>query len=254
MHMFGLMAAPTDWFTLMVMGSYLEKEMDHITFMGMTGTTRRGTFTTRSSGVGDTRVNGLFSVYQDSTHHVHLNAGLSLPTGSIDEEDDVLTPMGTTPTLTLPYAMQLGSGTWDLIPGATYTGTRDVFGWGAQYTGLIRLGDNDRGYSLGNEHWLTGWGSLMLGDAASTSLRLTGRSIGKIDGQDSRVTAPVQTADPSNYGGERLDISVGLNLLGQDGLTGSSLGLEVGIPIYQNLNGPQMSGEFFVMLGAKFAF
>jgi hypothetical protein len=34
MHMLMGMYAPTDWLTLMAMGSYIEKEMDHITFAG----------------------------------------------------------------------------------------------------------------------------------------------------------------------------------------------------------------------------
>jgi hypothetical protein len=55
MHMFGLMYAPTDWVTLMAMLNYTEKEMEHLTFMGVAGTNRLGTFTTESSGLGDTR-------------------------------------------------------------------------------------------------------------------------------------------------------------------------------------------------------
>ena len=63
-------------------------------------------------------------------HKLHLNAGLSLPTGDIDEEDDVLAPTGMRPTLRLPYAMQLGTGTWDLLPGLTYNGNHHQWGWG----------------------------------------------------------------------------------------------------------------------------
>ena len=37
MHMFGAMYAPTDWLTLMAMGSYVEKSMDHTTFNMMGG-------------------------------------------------------------------------------------------------------------------------------------------------------------------------------------------------------------------------
>ncbi len=54
MHMFGMMYAPTNNLTLMAMVNYIEKEMDHVTFRGPRGTTRRGTFTTKSEGIGDT--------------------------------------------------------------------------------------------------------------------------------------------------------------------------------------------------------
>jgi len=40
MHMFGVMYAPTDWLTLMAMGQYLDKSMDHITYAGPVGTTQ----------------------------------------------------------------------------------------------------------------------------------------------------------------------------------------------------------------------
>jgi len=255
MHMFGAMFAPTDWLTLMGMGSYLRKEMDHVTFQGMTGTTRRGEFTTKSSGVGDTRLVGMIGVYDDATHHVHLNAGISLPTGSIDETDDVLAPTGMRPVLTLPYPMQLGSGTYDALPGVTYTGKHNRFGWGAQYAGTIRLGENDANYSLGDQHEVTAWGSYLWTDALSTSVRLKGRTIGQIDGMDARITAPVQTADPNFQGGERIDLSFGINLAGQSGfLRGHRIAFEIGTPIHQDLNGPQLETDVFFLVGWQFAF
>jgi len=38
----------------------------------------------------------------------------------------------------LPYPMQIGSGTFDLYPGLTYTGQRDQAGWGGQVLATIR--------------------------------------------------------------------------------------------------------------------
>ncbi|MEM6906637.1 MAG: transporter, partial [Pseudomonadota bacterium] len=96
MHMLGAMYAPTDWLTLMAMGMYVDKSMDHLTFQGGMGTTVLGTFETNSSGFGDTRVGGLIRLYDDETHHLHFNAGLSIPTGSIEETDQVLAPTGAT--------------------------------------------------------------------------------------------------------------------------------------------------------------
>lgn len=134
MTMVGTMYAPTDWLTLMVMTMHMDKSMDHTTYMGGgTGTTVLGTFNTKSSGFGDTKISAMFNT---GTHKMHINAGISLPTGDTDEEDDVLTPMGGTPTLRLPYAMQSGSGTYDLLPGLTYIGTANNFNWGAQYKDL----------------------------------------------------------------------------------------------------------------------
>ncbi|MAM33588.1 MAG: alpha-amylase [Micavibrio sp.] len=255
MHMLGGMYAPSDWLTLMVMGQYIDREMEHLTYAGMAGTTELGQFTTKVQGIGDTSLSGLIGLYDDNIHHLHLNAGLSLPTGSIKEEDDVLTPMGTTPRLRLPYAMQLGSGTYDLLPGLTYYGNQDNWGWGAQYKATIRTGENSQDYTLGDKHQITAWGSYLWTPSFSTSLRATAETEGHIDGMDSDITAPVQTANPDNYGGERLSLSAGANYLFQAGpLQGHRLAFEVTAPVYQDLNGPQMERDYAVTVGWQKAF
>lgn len=255
MHMFGAMAAPTDYLTLMLMANYIDREMDHITFQGGAGTTRLGTFTTEAKGWGDTKAGALIRLYENKTHHVHFNAGLSLPTGSIKEEDTVLAPNGMTPRLRLPYAMQLGSGTYDLLPGITYNGTQGRFGWGAQYAATLRLGENSQDYTLGNKHNLSLWGSYLFTNAVSGSLRITGETEEDIDGIDSQVVAPVQTADPDNYGGERLSLSFGLNTVVPNGiLQGHRFSAEVTLPVYQDLNGPQLERDTAFILGWSKAF
>jgi hypothetical protein len=53
--------------------------MEHITFQGGMGTTRLGTFATKTSGVGDTRLSGLFRLLADGRNYVHLQAGFTPP-------------------------------------------------------------------------------------------------------------------------------------------------------------------------------
>lgn len=157
MHMLGAMYAPSDRVTLMGMVNYAEKEMQHVTFMGPMGTTRLGTFTTATSGIGDTSLAALIKVFDGNTSHWHITAGVSLPTGSIDETDSILTPMNTHPAARLPYPMQLGSGTYDVIAGLTYTDNHAAWGWGSQWRSVFRSGENDEDYTLGDEHRLSGW-------------------------------------------------------------------------------------------------
>ena len=254
MHMFGAMYAPNDRVTLMLMANYIDKEMDHITFQGGAGTTRLGTFTTQSSGWGDIKAGALIRLFEEGNHKVHLNVGLSLPTGSIDEEDDVLTPMNTRPTLRMPYAMQLGSGTYDLEPGITYNGRDGLVSWGGQYKAVVRLGENDEDYTLGDKHALTGWGAYRVLPWMSTSLRLTARTEDSIDGQDPQIVAPVQTADPDNYGGDFVDLALGANLVGQSGaIRGQRLGAELSMPIYQDYNGVQMEMDWMLTLAYQYS-
>jgi hypothetical protein len=255
MHMLGAMYAPTDYLTLMVMGNYLKREMDHITFAGGNADLQIGEFTTKTSGWGDTKVAGLFKVFESGHTNVLAKVGLSLPTGSLDEEDDILNPMGARQTIRLPYAMQLGSGTYDFEPAVTYTGHKGQLGWGAQYQAVIRLGENDESYTLGDKHSVSAWGSYGWNENIRNSIRLIAETEDSIDGSDSNIAGPVQTANPDNYGGERIELGLGMDLLGTKGqLAGHRLGFEVTLPLHQDLNGPQMQRDYGVTMGYSYAF
>lgn len=255
MYMIGAMYAPSDTVTLMAMTMYGESEMDHITFQGGMGTTRLGEFTTNASAFGDTKVAALVRLFDNVTHKVHLNAGISIPTGSISETDQILTPMGGTPTVRLPYPMQIGSGTWDFAPGITYVGHEGSWNWGGQANALVRLGDNDANYKLGDRWEATSWLSYGFSDAFSISARLKASTQGDISGQDPQIVAPVQTAQTDFHGGDRLDAFFGANFLVTNGaLTGHRLGIEFGLPVVQDLNGPQMETDYTLTVGWQKAF
>jgi hypothetical protein len=256
MHMLGAMYAPTDNLTLMVMGNYLEKEMDHLTYSDTMNPSLIGGFTVNTEGWSDTKVTALYRLYQHGNQHVHLNLGLSLPTGSITEEARILAPNMATPIKRAPYAMQLGTGTFDLLPGLTYTDRVGDLSWGAQYRAEIRLeGENDEGYAWGDKHAVTGWLAYEWAPWISTSVRLDASTQGAIDGKDPLISGPVQTAFPQNYGGEKVELFGGINLVGQTGaLRGHRLALEVGVPLYRNLNGPQLETDWNFTVGWQKAF
>lgn len=255
MHMLGFMAKITDWATLMIMGNYIEKEMDHITFSGADPNLELGRFTTSSSGIGDTKLSLLFQPYNEGQHKLVVKAGLSLPTGSIDEEDTILAPNNMNMRVRLPYAMQLGSGTYDLEPAVTYSGHSHKFGWGSQARAVIRTGRNNEGYTLGDKLSLTGWGSYAFTSTLSSSLGLTAETEDSIQGIDSEIVGPVQTADPRNYGGERVSAEIGFTYTGQNGwMEGHSLSAGFILPVYQDLNGPQMERDYSFLLGYRKAF
>lgn len=247
MHMFGVMYAPTDYITLMGMIPYVKKEMNHLTRMG----TR---FKTETEGLGDIKFTGLIKIFDKYSQRVHLNAGLSFPTGSIDKKDT--TPAG--PNQQLPYPMQLGSGTWDLLPGITYLGQYRTLSWGSQISGVIRLGENDRDYTLGDKFDATAWGAWNWFDWVSTSYRLDWSSWGNIDGADPALNpAVIPTADPNLRGGDRLDMLFGMNFYVPEGpilVEGQRVAVEFGFPVYQDLDGPQLESDWVLWLGWQYAF
>jgi len=249
MHMFGGMHSPIERLTLMLMVPFVRLEMDHRTRTGRT-------FTTRSDGLGDISAAALIDIWSRGHHKVHAQLGFSFPTGSIVEQDKLPTSGGT--TVRIPYPMQLGSGTYDFLPGLTYTGHMHAWSWGAQGRGEVRLNENHAGYRLGNEYALTAWGALEALKWLSVSLRAEWRQNLNIRGRDESSSinpAVVPTADPGRRAGERLEVLGGVNFIMPEGLlSGVRLALEVGVPVYQSLDGPGLETDWTMTAGVQYAF
>ncbi len=245
MHMLSAMYGFSDDLSLMVMAPYLDISMDHVNRAGLR-------FTTKSEGFGDVSLAGVYRLFQRGNHDILLNAGVSLPSGSIDEKDD--TPAGADQQL--PYSMQLGSGTFDLLPGLTYRGHSEAYSWGGQAGGTLRIARNDNDYSLGDRYRVSLWGARRWAGWLSTSLRVNLEGWGNVDGADPLLNpAQVPTADPDRRGGTRLDIAAGLNLVGTQGaLKGQRVFAEFGMPVYQNLDGPQLETDWTLSIGAQIRF
>ncbi|MEM9445344.1 MAG: transporter [Verrucomicrobiota bacterium] len=265
MHVFGGMVGVTDQLTLSIMVPYLIKDMSHIRFDGVT-------FDTHSEGIGDLKLGGMYKLFDQNHQTLHVNFGLSVPTGSIAKSDSTPNappPLGNTVTTErrLPYPMQLGSGSVDLLPGITYLGQNGKLSWGSQVSGVLRTHENSEDYTLGHEFHGTGWLAYEWLEWLSSSMRIRGKIWGDISGRDSAVLVPtpmmntrpaslvVPTADPERRSGERIDLSWGLRLLVPGGfLEGHSIAMEAGLPVYQNLDGPQLGGEWFATAGWQWAF
>ena len=277
MHMLGAMYAASDAITLMAMLPLKRMEMISEEMQEMQDmTTRRKAV---SSGAGDLKLTGIVPLWAGGGHSrtLKLTAGLSIPTGSIK---------GTNMTGGhMAYPMQLGSGTFDLLPGLTYLEEKDGWSWGAQVTSVIRLGENGEGYSLGNRFQATAWYSHKLSDMLSASARIEGATWGNVDGEDDRMDQMGQmlspNADPNRRGGERVDILFGLNIFldtdrwdkwdrlfvdkdngqllrkkpGENSMDQETrLAIEIGFPVHQDLDGPQMESAWRLMVGMHVSF
>lgn len=251
MHMVGLMYAPTNDLTLMVMLNYLERKMTLTTYQGMTGTTQLGDFNTESTGLGDTKIGLLYRLHDDETHHFHLNANWQIPTGSNDEVAEVLTPMNMRTDMRMPYTMQLGSGSNILELGTTYNGYVNKSNWGAQVLYSAALETNDEEYQVGNKFQFTAWYAHQLTEVLSSSLRLTYINTNEIEGKDAMIMAPVTTANPENYGGNYINASFGLNTVIANK---HRLAFEYSVPLEQDVNGVQMEMDKMFTVGYQIAF
>lgn len=236
MHMVGAMYGVSDAVTVMVMLPYLSNEMDIRNRMGQT-------ISRDSEGVGDVKLSGLVRALEMGRHRVHMNVGVSLPTGAIDETG----PDGAR----LPYPMQLGSGSIDLMPGITWVSQQDWGVYGMQVLGTIRTGQNAEGYTLGNRFEGGPWVQKRMGARWSVSGRLTYLNWGKIQGRDMQISNGPSTGDEDNFGGSRVDAGVGVNFLTQ---RGHRFAAEYLLPVFQDLNGLQLELDSTLVLGWQYAF
>lgn len=243
MHMIGVMYGLTDDITIMAMGSYIEKDMTMENGANVLSTME-------SEGFGDTKISALYRLKEWGNNRIHLNAGISLPTGSIDEAGSN--------GLKLPYSMQLGSGTFDLLPAVTYASYQGKWSWGGQASANIRLGENDDNYSLGDEFKLTAWGAHNINESFSVSLRVEGSSWGDVDGADPayatrQAMSPLFRADLRR--GNRVETSVGANYIIPEGvLKDHRIGLEATAPVYQDLDSYQLGRDYRLMIGWQKSF
>ncbi|MDX1393686.1 MAG: transporter [Gemmatimonadota bacterium] len=244
MHMFGAMFAPSDWLTLMGMLPLTYNSMDHITRAG-------GTFTTESGGVGDLKFGGLIGLADWGNQSLHVNAMVSAPTGSIEEMDELPNSMGN--EVQLPYPMQIGSGTWDLLPGLTWLAQAGDWSWGVQGGATLRLGENDRGWTLGNKYFGTAWFSRLLGRNLSASVRGQLTDTGNIDGMDpagSVNPGVVPTARIDLRGGTVFEVGPSFNIYFPQASAFRIAG-EFLLPVVRDLDGPQLENDWTLTLGLQ---
>ena len=197
-----------------------------------------------TSGFGDIKIHALYGVVKSLNHQLILSAGLSLPTGSTRIQgtaDDMMYP-----NRRYPYAMQLGSGTFEALPCVSYLYQKNKFSLSGQASGIVRIRQNTEGYQLGNEATLNTWAAYQWLPFLSSSLRFEGTIADKISGKDPTLYAFNElSANTANYGGKRLNCAIGAIFQAKKGIFNRNcLGLEYNLPVYQNLNGTQMSAQY----------
>ncbi len=252
MYMLGMMYAPTDNLTLMLMQNFTKKNMDLTAQMMMGGMTMLRDFSTRSTGIGDLKIGALYQVFNDHKTSFHFNSSINIPIGDIENRGD--TPMMN--NIKLPYAMQLGSGTFDITLGGTYKENFNHTSWGVQLLSTFRTGSNSEGYRFGNLHRLNFWGAYHFATNFSVSGRLLGSSEGKVSGLDSELNPMmVTTANTNNYGSDKINAFIGLNISfpEESALKDVRLGIEAGAPLYEDYNGIQMDEDLTINFGLKYS-
>jgi len=237
-HFFGVMYAPRDRFTFAIMLPYIQRDLQVVN-SGIP-------LEVETTGIGDTQLIFLIPFIQKGDERSHLKLGVSAPTGSIQEEQ----PNGQR----LPYTMQLGSGSWEILWGITYTGQYKWLSWGSQFESLYRLNDNYIGYRLGTTYDASLWVTGGLGDWLSASVRIAWHKVNNIHDVDpslDKTLSPLN--DNMKQGATRLEIGPGLNFL-LPFAGGQRLAVEAGFPFWQTVDGPQLGTELTVTASWQWIF
>ncbi len=243
MHMFGGMYALSNDYNLMGMINY------HDNAMGIKKHSTGETKTLSSKGWGDTKLSIMRKLFQSEIVKIHAGLGVGLPTGSISKED---TMFGGSKG-TLGYGMQLGSGTYDILPALTYYHTRRNFSFGIRTDAEIRTGENSKDYTLGDRYTLNTWIAKPVTQINSSfSIGIKAESLGKVNGTHKDIASTMSFAqDSASTGYKKVDLSVGTNLLTP--YKGLRFAIEYFKPIYNKVNQVQLDTDYSLVVGVQHA-
>lgn len=245
MHMLDIMYAPTKWWNVMLMPTFMDMDMNLRKLAGAPpaapGThEHQGIAGHETGAIGDTYLSSLVKLIDIPGHRVHMNLGLSAPTGKVDIE---LRRMAKADGGLIHFGMQLGSGTWDFMPSLTYVGEKNRWSWGTQFSGTKRMeAENKSGYRLGDIFQATTWGGYDLTRWLTASVRGIYTLQGTVHRDFNTFNARIGPMDfPANYGGQFWDIGLGMNAIIPSGrFAGNRFGFEWIQPIRDDFKGFQL--------------
>ncbi|MEK4031532.1 outer membrane beta-barrel protein [Methylocystis sp. IM3] len=221
----------------------VEKHSDLMTFYGESNLIPRGMSFPGTDSLQDSSAALIWRAYEDPIHRIKLNLGVSFPTGSNHNLGGALLQTGGGYTIGRAfYGMQSGTGTYDVLPGVMYAGRIAPWSWGLSYRARLPLTYNPQGYMWGNYQEVNAWGGYTWFPGFTTTIRANFNIQSPIAGADWLMPGKLQSANPNFYGGKRIEMYAGADIDGKlFGAPGFTIGVEGGVPVYQNLNGPQLS-------------
>ena len=251
MHMAGLMHGITEKLTVSAMFQYMKMDME------MTGHDT-GTHGHKVSGIGDTSLDAMYRIFSNETHHFQANLGIILPTGSTTQSHEMHANHGMglhTHTKRNAYNMQLGTGSYSITPGVSYTfNFAPMWQIGTQANATIRLNDNNQNYRFGNIYNLTSWVNRNINNTFSLSARLDYTTVGTIHGNDSQIDPTLSPVNnPSLTYRDQLTALIGGNINLHGKFSGTRIQAEIGTPLYQRIGQGIPKQRFVANIGLLYS-
>ena len=241
-------------FNLTVAAEYTSKEMTLNTYKPAMDRDLVGIFSTSSSDLSGISFGSLILLKDINGNRTHLNVSIGKSLGNNEVKGSVLTPMGSYMEMTLPYAMQLGDRSIKMDLGLnSLKKINNKISWGNQMKRTFSL--SNKAWSLGDKLEFNTWVQYKFNESAFFSSRLRAVHQQKISGINTQIKAPIQTANPANYGGKQLHFALGVSFL-SNLLPGENnrIGIEFNVPIRQKKNGLQMKTKNQFTVGYQKSF
>jgi hypothetical protein len=210
-------------------------------------------FSNQSSGMTDIELDVLWQAYAQGAWRSHLQMGLVIPTGSVDETGDFPASgeLGEATGVQLPYNMQIGTGAWALVPGVTAQVMNEVGSVGGQVRAVFALADNDRGWRPGTRVDANLWAGYRFNDFVSASAGVRMSAMNAIQGVDPDLETLRDPGDLAlSFAGERVDLPLGVNLRMTEGpLAGHRLSIESVWTVHEEFDGPALAADWGFNIG-----
>ena len=273
MHMLGLMYAPTDNLTMMVMASFIDQEMTSLMNpmpmdggmnnmnMGMDSDMNSGMdamsmmntqVKMESDGLADVSISALMNAFNGDNYRSHFTLGVRLPAGDIDQTRSGM--MGE--NVLMGYPMQIGTDTINILAGYTFVYESGQWQLGTQLNYETALNENDADYKPGDKIQWHNWASYGVTESFSISARMSYFDKGNYSGHDQRLTLLMMpTADPKQRGVSQFDWAVGVTYGFKNGLLkNQQVSFEYSQPIEQDFEGMQLKTDRQATLGWQLSF
>ncbi len=238
-HTFQLAYSPHPRIMLVAEVPFVQRELKSVSDTGIRSEVE-------TEGVGDIGFAMVVPFIRKGNESSQIHLGLNVPTGSIRRGRG---------SMRYAFDSQIGNGTVDLEWGWTYRGFKDQLSWGGQVFGRHPVGRNGLDYRVGSRFEASFWGAVEIVDGVSGSLRTSWAKQNNI-----RVRRMVPNADiqhpsdnPKARGGTRFSISPGLAFEIPQ-LGNQRISIEFDLPIYQDLDGPQLEQDWSVTTGWQWEF
>lgn len=201
---------------------------------GIGGVTRE-----KVHGLADVQLGTGVELSHKDGERAEMELMVSVPTGTIRAREG---NSGGPAQPLLPYALQLGGGTYALQPGFTWTHWSRYWSFGTAVQATIPLGHNDQGWSRGDRMELSSWVSRRIDPFRSVVAGMQYRQEDSVQGQDPNMDAAANPSFDSTFtGSKRLSLDLGLHMIVE---SNNRLAFEIGVPVWQDTDGPQVEEQY----------